>query len=211
MSSKGASVITVLLLCCVFVLSACTQPKTVEDHPYYLDWNDTRQAMAQVIDAREDNLFIFPTDAPNGINYLMSYSSNPHLKQVFYVYKNIRINTCISTPPETCLDPNDEESQAVTLYQGNDGPKQWHITAEGIPDGYIVAEVGDGTIKRQSNSLHNFEEWGNLDSLAIRPPEIPAVDRILELWASYEFTTSEEPDWISKFAVDPPVCTPECY
>ncbi len=50
------------LVLSVFV-TGCTPAPTEEDHPYYLDWRDTKDALQRVIEAREDNLFIFPAQS----------------------------------------------------------------------------------------------------------------------------------------------------
>jgi hypothetical protein len=66
---------TVGLLVLSLFITGCTPEPTEEDHPYYLDWQFTKDAIQQVIEARKDNLFVFPEQEPVGVNYIMSYTN----------------------------------------------------------------------------------------------------------------------------------------
>ncbi|MFD2841460.1 hypothetical protein ACFSYH_12915 [Populibacterium corticicola] len=197
----------------VVVLAGCTPAPTEEDHPYYLDWRDTKDALQRVIEAREDNLFIFPEQEPMGVNDIMSYASNDDLKQMFYVYRDVRILSCISRPPEKCSHPEEQEGASVLmLAEGTDGDKEWRLFAKGVTGGPVDTELSSGE-PNLSDPVREpqDDEWGNMDSPPKKPVRSPSVDRVLALWSGYTLTTTEEPAWIEHYAEDPPVCLPDCY
>ena len=207
---RGKHVVLPVLFALVLlpVLQGCAPEPTEEDHPYYLNYRDTKQALARVVEARSDGLFIFPTDAPEGVNDMMSYTNNKHLKQMFYVYQGIRVESCIAVSPEECSERGEGESEYL-IASGVDGDKKWRVFATATTSGLVATESGGRSSAADVPSPP--EEWGSMDSPPRAPQPSESVDRVLELWAGYTFTTENEPAWITEYAQDPLICEPECY
>lgn len=192
----------------VLFLQGCAPATTEEDHPYYLNYRDSKQALSRVIETRPDGLFIFPTAAPEGVNDIMSYTTNEHLKQMFYVYQDVKVETCIAISPEKCSERQEGESEYL-IDSGTHGDKTWRVFATATTEGLITTEQGGHPTAPNTPTPPNT--WGSMDSPPQEPQHNESVNRVLQLWAKYTFTTDIEPAWVATYAQDPLICEPECY